>query len=77
MWLYIRLYLLLGLMFAIVYAMVLAIASSVGISSFAFYGVLASVILLIQYLIGPKIIEWSREIRYILGYPSWPSHNNP
>jgi len=72
MWLQIRLYLLLGLMFAIVYAMVSAVASSMGISSFAFYGVLASVMLLIQYLIGPKMVEWSMGIRYVSEseYPS-------
>lgn len=65
MWLQIRLYLLLGLMFAIVYAMVSTVASFMGISSFAFYGVLASVMLLIQYLIGPKMVEWSMGVRYV------------
>lgn len=72
MWLQIRLYLLLGLMFAIVYAMVSLVAGSMGITSFAFYGVLASVMLLIQYLIGPKMVEWSMGIKYVseAEYPS-------
>lgn len=72
MWLQIRLYLLLGLMFAIVYAMVSLVAGSMGITSFAFYGVLASFMLLIQYLIGPKMVEWSMGIRYVseAEYPS-------
>jgi len=52
-------------MFAIVYAMVTLVASSMGISSFAFYGGLASALLLIQYLIGPKMVEWSMRIRYV------------
>lgn len=72
MWLQIRLYLLLGLMFAIVYAMIAAVASFMGVSGFAFYGVLASVMLFIQYLIGPKMVEWSMGIRYVsaIEYPS-------
>ncbi len=72
MWLQIRLYLLLGLMFAIVYAMIAAIAGSMGVGTFAFYGLLASVMLLIQYLIGPKMVEWSMGIKYVseAEYPS-------
>jgi len=72
MWLQIRLYLLLGLMFAIVYAMIAAVAGSMGIGTFTFYGLLASVMLLIQYMIGPKMVEWSMEIRYVseVEYPS-------
>ena len=72
MWLQIRLYLLLGLMFAIVYAMIAAVAGSMGVGTFAFYGVLASVMLLIQYLIGPKMVEWSMGIKYVseAEYPS-------
>ncbi len=71
MWLQIRLYLLLGLMFAIVYAMIAAVAGSMGIGTFTFYGLLASVMLLIQYLIGPKMVEWSMGIRYVseIEYP--------
>jgi heat shock protein HtpX len=59
-------------MFAIVYAMVSLVAGSMGITSFAFYGVLASFMLLIQYLIGPKMVEWSMGIRYVseAEYPS-------
>ncbi len=72
MWLQIRLYLLLGLMFAIVYAMIAAVAGSMGVGTFTFYGVLASVMLLIQYMIGPKMVEWSMGIRYVseAEYPS-------
>ncbi len=72
MWLQIRLYLLLGLMFAIVYAMIAAVAGSMGVGTFTFYGVLASVMLLIQYLIGPKMVEWSMGIKYVseAEYPS-------
>jgi heat shock protein HtpX len=59
-------------MFAIVYAMIAAVASFMGISNFVFFGILASVMLLIQYLIGPKMVEWSMGIRYVseAEYPS-------
>lgn len=65
MWLQIRLYLLVALMFAIVYALVAILAQIVGISGFLFYGVLASVILLIQYMIGPKLVDWSMGVKYV------------
>ncbi|MDP2845519.1 MAG: zinc metalloprotease HtpX, partial [Candidatus Methanoperedens sp.] len=59
-------------MFAIVYAMVSLVAGSMGITSFVFYGVLASAMLLIQYMIGPKMVEWSMRIKYVseAEYPS-------
>ncbi len=62
MWLQIRMYLLLGVMFAIVYSVAVVFLPG---GSFLFYGVLASVMLLIQYLIGPKMIKWSMGIRYV------------
>lgn len=65
MWLQIRLYLLVALMFAIVYALVAILAQIVGISGFLFYGVLASAILLIQYMIGPKLVDWSMGVKYV------------
>ncbi len=65
MWLQIRMYLLVALLFAIVYAVIVVAASAIGIKGFAAYGVLASVILMIQYLISPKIVELSMGVRYV------------
>ena len=65
MWLQIRLYLLLALMFAIVYALIVILASFIGISGFLFYGILASFLLFIQYMIGPAMIDWSMRVRYV------------
>ncbi len=62
MWLQIRMYLLLGVMFAIVYSVAVVFLPG---GSFLVYGVLASVMLLIQYLIGPRMIKWSMGIRYV------------
>lgn len=65
MWLKLRLYLIMAVMFAIVYALVAFAANYMGISGFFFYGVLASVIMLFQYMIGPKMVEWSMGVHYV------------
>lgn len=65
MWLQIRMYLLLAVMFAIVYAIVVVAASIAGIQSFLFYALLAVVLLGVQYLISPKIVEMSMGVRYV------------
>jgi heat shock protein HtpX len=54
-----------AVMFAIVYALVAFAANYMGISGFFFYGVLASVIMLFQYMIGPKMVEWSMGVHYV------------
>jgi len=60
-----RMWLLTALLFAIVYAIVSMISYSLGISNFYFYLVLSLVMMLIQYMIGPSIIEWSMRVRYL------------
>jgi len=65
MWLQIRMYLLLAAMFGIVYTLLVVVAGSYGVSGFFFYAILASVMLLIQYMIGPKMVEWSMKIKYV------------
>jgi heat shock protein HtpX len=62
MWLQIRMYMLLGLLFAIVYSVAVYLLPG---GTFVVYGLLASVMLLIQYLIGPKMIKWSMGIKYV------------
>ncbi len=65
MWLKLRLYLIMAVMFAIVYGLVAFAASYMGIGGFFFYGVLASVMMFFQYMIGPKMVEWSMGVRYV------------
>ncbi|MCZ7356230.1 MAG: zinc metalloprotease HtpX [Candidatus Methanoperedens sp.] len=65
MWLKLRLYLVMAVMFAIVYGLVAFAASYMGVTGFYFYGILASVMLFIQYMIGPKMVEWSMGVRYV------------
>jgi heat shock protein HtpX len=62
MWLQIRMYLLLGILFGIVYSVTVYMIPGGG---FLFYGLLASVFLFIQYLIGPKMVKWSMGVRYV------------
>lgn len=66
-----RMWLLTAVLFAIVYAVVSMISYSLGVSNFYFYLVLSLVFMLIQYLLGPKIVEWSMRVKYIGGneYP--------
>ena len=60
-----RLYLLLGLFFAIVYFVIFIIGNMVGFGNNIFYLVFAFGFVIVQYLIGPFIVEWSMKIRYI------------
>jgi heat shock protein HtpX len=68
MWLQARLYLLVGLMFAILYGILVGIGYYLQITGFMFYfliiGVAAGFVLL-QYLIGPKIVGWSMRVKYV------------
>ena len=68
MWLQVRLYLLVALLFSILYGLIVGIAYLVGYSGFTFYIMifgLAFVMIFIQFLIGPKIVEWTMKVRYI------------
>ena len=68
MWLQVRLYLLIALLFGILYSLIVAIAYLLGYSGFTFYIMIfgfAFAMILIQYLIGPKIVEWSMKVHYV------------
>ena len=61
----IRMWLLLTAMFGIVYAVISLLSYSAGITNFYFYLALSFGIMFLQYLIGPKIVEWTMRVRYI------------
>lgn len=66
MWsLKLRMWLLLTILFAIIYAVIVVIGSYLGISNFYFYLAISLLMMFIQYLIGPKIVEWTMQVRYI------------
>jgi heat shock protein HtpX len=58
-------WLLLAILFAIVYAVVSWISYLAGINNFYFYLGLSLVMMFIQYMIGPKIVEWTMRVRYV------------
>ena len=68
MWLQIRLYLLVALLFSILYGLIVGIAYLLGYSGFTFYIMvfgLAFALIFIQFIIGPKIVEWSMKVHYL------------
>jgi heat shock protein HtpX len=54
-----------AVLFAIIYAIVAMISAYLGVTNFYFYLGLSFVIMFIQYMIGPKMVEWSMGVKYI------------
>jgi len=68
MWLQLRLYLLVGVLFAILYSIIAAIGFLLGVQGMMYYVFLigfAVILVLIQFLIGPKTVEWSMKVKYV------------
>lgn len=64
-WLKIRMYLLVVILFSILYAVVSVISYQMGVTNFWFYLGLSLVIMFIQYMVGPKLVEWSMRVKYV------------
>lgn len=60
-----RMGLLLAVLFAIVYAVVVMVGTAMGVGGFNFYLLFSLVLMFVQYMVGPKIVEWSMRVRYI------------
>lgn len=60
-----RMYLLLAVLFGILYAVASMVGAAMGIDNFYFYLLLSCGMMLLQYLIGPKMVEWSMRVRYV------------
>jgi len=67
MWsLQLRMWLLVTLLFGIIYALIVVIGRSfLHVGDFSFYLILSIVMMAIQYMLGPKIVEWSMRVKYI------------
>ena len=66
MWLKLRLYLVMTLLFGILYVLFTIAGDMLGLGgTFYFYAILASVMMFIQYMIGPKMVEWSMGVKYV------------
>ncbi|MFA4984471.1 MAG: zinc metalloprotease HtpX [Candidatus Omnitrophota bacterium] len=67
MWAFrLRMWLLVGLLFAFIYAILVVIGTRfMHIGSFYFYALLSLALMFMQYMLGPKIVEWTMRVRYI------------
>ena len=66
MWtLKLRMFLLLGALFAIIYAIIVMIGAQLGITNFYFYLGISLFMMFIQYMIGPKLVEWTMHVKYV------------
>jgi heat shock protein HtpX len=65
MWLQLRMWLLLTVLFGIIYSIIVMIGSMLGFGDFYFYIGVSVLMMVIQYLIGPKIVEWTMRVKYI------------
>lgn len=66
MWgLRIRMFLLTAVLFAVIYAIIAVISYQLGVTNFYFYLTISLVMMLVQYMLGPTIVDWSMRVRYI------------
>ena len=60
-----RMMLLVTALFAIIYAVVVMVGTSMGIGNFYVYLIFALGMMMVQYMIGPNMVEWQMQVRYI------------
>ncbi|MDD5464965.1 MAG: zinc metalloprotease HtpX [Candidatus Omnitrophica bacterium] len=67
MWsLQLRMWLLVTLLFGIIYALIVIVGRSfLHVGGFSFYLIISLVMMFIQYMLGPKLVEWSMRVKYI------------
>jgi len=67
MWsLQLRMWLLLTILFGFIYAVIVVLGTTfLHVSNFSFYFIISLVMMFIQYMIGPKIVEWTMRVKYV------------
>ncbi|MBU1726290.1 MAG: M48 family metalloprotease [Candidatus Omnitrophica bacterium] len=61
-----RMWLLLTILFGFIYAVIVVIGTKFfHAGNFTFYLVISVVMMFIQYMIGPKIVEWTMRVKYL------------
>jgi len=58
-------YFLVLILFGILYALFVIAGTLLGIGSFLFFGGLATFFMVLQYLIGPKLVEFSMKVKHV------------
>lgn len=67
MWtLQLRMWLLLTILFGFIYALVVVVGKTfLHVGDFSFYLIISLILMFIQYILGPKIVEWTMRVKYI------------
>ena len=60
-----RMWLLVTILFGIIYALMVMIGTQLGIGNFYFYLFISLAMMFIQYMLGPKIVEWTMRVKYV------------
>ena len=60
-----RMMLLVAAMFAIIYAVIVMLGTAAGVNDFYAYFLISLGMMWVQFMIGPKILEWTMQLRYI------------
>ncbi len=61
-----RMWILITILFGIIYAVLVVLGTTfLHVGGFAFYLILSLAMMLIQYMIGPKIVEWTMRVKYV------------
>jgi heat shock protein HtpX len=58
-------WLLVAVLFGIIYAVMVMIGAYMGVTNFYFYLALSLVMMFIQYMLGPKLVEWTMRVKYV------------
>ncbi|MBI4845440.1 MAG: M48 family metalloprotease [Candidatus Omnitrophica bacterium] len=61
----IRMYALVTLMFAFLYAVISMLSYAMGMVNITAYFMMTTIFVIIQYFIGPKMVEWSMRVQYV------------
>ncbi|NOQ56408.1 MAG: M48 family metalloprotease [Nanohaloarchaea archaeon] len=65
MLLQIKMYMVMAVLFGIVYSLVSVAGMYLGMGTFMFYAILATVFMFVQFMVGPKVVEWSMKVKYV------------
>jgi heat shock protein HtpX len=60
-----RMTFLLAALFGVVYAVIVMVGTAMGVTNFYFYLVISLGMMLVQYMIGPNIVEWTMRVKYV------------
>ncbi|MCX5697628.1 MAG: zinc metalloprotease HtpX [Candidatus Omnitrophica bacterium] len=61
-----RMWILITILFGIIYAVLVVLGTTfLHVGGFAFYLILSLAMMLIQYMIGQKIVEWTMRVKYV------------